>query len=202
MLDGWRHSGFNVFVGERIQPREKKSLENLAAYQIRATFCQKRMDYSSTRPRSSTVRRTAKRRKPTTPWNGWPPWEAMSRKKSSSLRATTALMQIPSWAESENGRLRGRAVGSITCPVRIQYSFQYIILFAFQRTPCSRALFLQNTLMHWSISSSQDVWSCATSAHFRHAYATVHEMREGPSEPACRGRLETTSSCAGKEPGW
>jgi len=30
----------------------------------------------------------------------------------------------------------------------------------------------------------------------------VHEMRGGPSEPACRGRLETTSSCAGKEPGW
>ena len=25
MLDGWRHSGFNVFAGERIQPREKKS---------------------------------------------------------------------------------------------------------------------------------------------------------------------------------
>ena len=29
MLDGWRHSGFNVFGGGRIQPREKKSLENL-----------------------------------------------------------------------------------------------------------------------------------------------------------------------------
>jgi len=28
MLDAWRHSGFNVFAGERIQPREKKSLEN------------------------------------------------------------------------------------------------------------------------------------------------------------------------------
>jgi len=47
MLDGWRHSGFNVFAGERIQPREKKSLENLAAYLIRATFSQKRMDYST-----------------------------------------------------------------------------------------------------------------------------------------------------------
>ena len=45
MLDGWRHSGFNVFAGEPIQPREKKSLENLAAYLIRATFSQKRMDY-------------------------------------------------------------------------------------------------------------------------------------------------------------
>jgi len=51
MLDGWRHSGFNVF-GERIQPREKKSLENLAAYLIRATFSQIRMDYS---PEQATV---------------------------------------------------------------------------------------------------------------------------------------------------
>jgi len=52
MLDAWRHSGFNVFAGERIQPREKKSLENLAAYLIRATFSQKRMDYS---PEQATV---------------------------------------------------------------------------------------------------------------------------------------------------
>ena len=52
MLDGWRHSGFNVFAGERIQPREKKSLENLAAYLIRATFSQKRMEYS---PEQATV---------------------------------------------------------------------------------------------------------------------------------------------------
>jgi len=27
-------------------------------------------------------------------------------------------------------------------------------------------------------------------------------MRVGPSEPACRSRLQTTSSCSGKEPGW
>jgi len=52
MLDGWRHSGFNVFAGERIQPREKKSLENLAAYLIRATFSQERMDDS---PEQATV---------------------------------------------------------------------------------------------------------------------------------------------------
>lgn len=47
MLDGWRHSGFNVFAGRRIQPREKSSLENLAVYPVRATFSQKRMDYSA-----------------------------------------------------------------------------------------------------------------------------------------------------------
>jgi len=52
VLDGWRHSGFNVFAGERIQPRERKSLENLASYLIRATFSRKRMDYS---PHEATV---------------------------------------------------------------------------------------------------------------------------------------------------
>ena len=36
-MDGWRHSGFNVFAGGRIQPREKKSLENLAADLIRSS---------------------------------------------------------------------------------------------------------------------------------------------------------------------
>ena len=45
MMQGWKHSGFNVFAGERIQPSEKKSLENLAAYLIRSSFSQRRMEY-------------------------------------------------------------------------------------------------------------------------------------------------------------
>jgi len=32
--------------------------------------------------------------------------------------------------------------------------------------------------------------------------ATAQEMRVGPSEPACRSRLQTTSSCCGQEPWW
>ena len=83
MLDGWRHSGFNVFVGGRIQPREKRTLENLAAYLIRATFCQKRMDYS---PEQATVlyrSKDGREEKTYPPWNGWPPWPAMSRKGES-----------------------------------------------------------------------------------------------------------------------
>ncbi len=31
----WRHSGFNVFCGPRIQPGEQQSMENLARYIIR-----------------------------------------------------------------------------------------------------------------------------------------------------------------------
>jgi hypothetical protein len=30
----------------------------------------------------------------------------------------------------------------------------------------------------------------------------AQEMRVGPSEPLCRRRLQTTTSCVGKEPGW
>jgi hypothetical protein len=52
----WRHSGFNVFCGTRIQPGEQEAKENLARYIIRAFlsricpidwrgFSQERMTY-------------------------------------------------------------------------------------------------------------------------------------------------------------
>ena len=45
MLLSWRHSGFNVFSGPRIQPGEEEAMENLARYIIRASFSQERMTY-------------------------------------------------------------------------------------------------------------------------------------------------------------
>jgi hypothetical protein len=45
MLMTWRHSGFNVFSGPRIQPGEEEAIENLARYIIRASFSQERMTY-------------------------------------------------------------------------------------------------------------------------------------------------------------
>jgi hypothetical protein len=45
ILLSWRHSGFNVFCGPRIYPREKDAMENLARYSIRASFSQERMTY-------------------------------------------------------------------------------------------------------------------------------------------------------------
>ena len=38
MLINWRHSGFNVFCGPRIQPGDEEAMENLARYIIRASF--------------------------------------------------------------------------------------------------------------------------------------------------------------------
>jgi len=38
MLLSWRHSGFNVFCGPRIQPGDQQAMENLARYIIRASL--------------------------------------------------------------------------------------------------------------------------------------------------------------------
>ena len=45
MLSTWRHSGFNVFCGNRISPKDDTAMENLARYIIRASFSQERMQY-------------------------------------------------------------------------------------------------------------------------------------------------------------
>jgi len=45
LLDKWRHTGFNVYCGPRILPWQRKSMENLACYIIRASFSQERMTY-------------------------------------------------------------------------------------------------------------------------------------------------------------
>ena len=45
LLDKWRHTGFNVFAGPRILPRNQTSMENLARYIIRASFSQERRTY-------------------------------------------------------------------------------------------------------------------------------------------------------------
>jgi len=45
MLSAWRHSGFNVFCGNRISPHDETAMENLARYIIRASFSQEQMQY-------------------------------------------------------------------------------------------------------------------------------------------------------------
>jgi hypothetical protein len=39
------HSGFHVFCGKRVLPKEETALENLARYIIRASFSQERITY-------------------------------------------------------------------------------------------------------------------------------------------------------------
>ena len=45
MLSAWKHSGFNVFCGNRISPKDDSAMENLERYIIRASFSQERMQY-------------------------------------------------------------------------------------------------------------------------------------------------------------
>jgi hypothetical protein len=45
MHKAWRHSGFNVFCGLRIQPGDEQAMENLARYIVRTSFSQERMIY-------------------------------------------------------------------------------------------------------------------------------------------------------------
>jgi len=45
LIRSWRHSGFQVYVGSRIQPGEEEATENLARYIIQASFSQEGMTY-------------------------------------------------------------------------------------------------------------------------------------------------------------
>jgi hypothetical protein len=57
MLSSWRHSGFNVYCGNRISPLDETAMENLARHIIRASFSQERMTYLD---QEATVVYTAK----------------------------------------------------------------------------------------------------------------------------------------------
>jgi len=45
MLSAWKHSGFNIFCGNRIASKDETSVENLARYIIRTSFSQEWMRY-------------------------------------------------------------------------------------------------------------------------------------------------------------
>jgi len=45
LINSWAHTGFGVYCGKRINPKDTRSTENLARYIIRASFSQERMRY-------------------------------------------------------------------------------------------------------------------------------------------------------------
>ena len=71
LIMSWRHSGFNIHCGPRIQPGDDEAMENLARYVVRASFSQERMTYI---PDESKVvytgPRTGRARKPLMRWSG------------------------------------------------------------------------------------------------------------------------------------
>jgi len=84
MMDGWNHSGFHVHCGPRIHPDDRQAMENLAAYIVRATFSQTRMQYCPEKGQVVYRSRTAGNREPTTPWNGSRPWSPTYPARASS----------------------------------------------------------------------------------------------------------------------
>ena len=51
----WHHSGFHVYIGDRIYPQDKTGLGNLARYIVRACFSQERMIYVPTKESADGV---------------------------------------------------------------------------------------------------------------------------------------------------
>ena len=92
MLMSWRHSGFNVFCGPRIQPGEEEAMENLARYIIRASFSQERMIYIPQESKVIYQLRVEKKRRSLTPSNGWPPCVPMFLTKESRWSDTMATI--------------------------------------------------------------------------------------------------------------
>lgn len=45
LISNWRHSGFNVYCGDRIYPKDAKSMENISRYIIRVSFSTERLNY-------------------------------------------------------------------------------------------------------------------------------------------------------------
>ena len=63
LLKSWRHSGFHVFCGNRIQPEDKEAMKYLARYIIRACFSQERMTYIPEESRVVYVYKNGKEKK-------------------------------------------------------------------------------------------------------------------------------------------
>ena len=110
MLMKWRHSGFNVFCGPRIQPGEEEAMENLARYIvrpgiIRASFSQERMTYIPEESKVIYQSKDGKEEKIFDASNGWPPCVPMFPTKANRWSVTMATIVM---SVAENGKIRIR----------------------------------------------------------------------------------------------
>jgi len=105
LILSWRHSGFHVHCGPRIQPGDDEAMENLARYVVRASYSQERMTCISEDPRSSSDQKMGETRKPLTRWSGWRPCVSMFRTRGSRWSVTMASSVT---SLGEDGRSRAR----------------------------------------------------------------------------------------------
>ena len=105
MLSNWRHSGFQVFCGQRIFPRDETAMENLARYIIPASFSQesrqRRDSICQNRQRWFTGRKTELKKRVSMLWSGWPPCVPISRTGANRWFGTMATTVT---SAGENGK--------------------------------------------------------------------------------------------------
>jgi hypothetical protein len=131
MLSSWRHSGFNVFCGNRISPNDDTAMENLARYIIRASFSQERMQYLD---QEGTVVYTSKdgattrnfpaletvRGAPPNPWRRrgtvWTPCSG-SKTKTAPIAATAARGRVGAEVPAASSGSRAHRAGQRSRPL-------------------------------------------------------------------------------------
>ena len=72
MLSTWKHSGFHIFCGNRISPKDDTAMENLARYIIRVSFFQECMQYLDEEGKVIYTARDGRQARSCPPWNGLP----------------------------------------------------------------------------------------------------------------------------------
>jgi hypothetical protein len=97
LLKSWRHSGFHVFCGNRIQTGDNEAMVSLARYIIRACFSQERMTYIPEKSKVIYVSKTGKKRK-----SSRPPYQVRGRPGMAGGHA-----QSWNWRFFQNSHLSG-----------------------------------------------------------------------------------------------
>ncbi|MCX5839397.1 MAG: transposase [Deltaproteobacteria bacterium] len=128
MLSTWRHSGFHVFCGKRILPKEEMALENLARYIIRASFSQERMKCLDT---ESTVIYEGKNGNDRKVFDA-PEWFAamcshVPNRGKQMVRYYSSTKRAVGWSgrSNDNGLKHAKACQIISCSGRIRHPSSY-----------------------------------------------------------------------------
>lgn len=93
----WNHSGFQVYIGDRIYPSDKAGTGNLARYIVRACFSQERMVYVPVNKSDDGIAKgvyTAKDKKSRKVFNAldWLGWSPIFQADMNTLSDTRAII--------------------------------------------------------------------------------------------------------------
>ena len=127
------------------------------------------------------------------------------RQRIGDERVLHLISRMVQAGSMEDGRVQavevGTPQGSILSPLLANVYLHYVLALWFQRRIrryCRGEAYLDRFADDCAPRRREGVcMTCALSSSL-----AAHKMRDGPSQPPCRRRLQTTSRCAGQEPGW